>query len=374
MTSGSEPAVDAACRRLLDDLRTAGSPPSSADVAPLAALAPARLEATLWDFAREHGADALPLLTRLADHKTRALRRPARRTIYRLTQRGVTAPTPAPSPRPLVARAGDRPVRSWLSAIDGSGSRAAWLLFEGPYGSLRLCSLILNDDAGILDAAGGDITRKRLERELAELAASQKLPWVEADPDRAASLVAEALARHREAGTTPPAAFDRWRSLFDRVAPIERSPLGAPDEVLVERSAELLQLPELSGWFIEPERVQAEALEVLQARDSRLVVSDQIKAERQDALITRVVEREIIGEARARWVRRLSEMALVFEAAGRAEHARLAEAAAAALADETRAPYRLGFARGLATRALEVAGEIALGRVSAADATRRPHR
>src|SRR5438876_2590967 len=39
----------------------------------------------------------------------------------------------------------------WLSGIDGSGSRAAWILFEGPYGGGALCSLILNDVVGITD-------------------------------------------------------------------------------------------------------------------------------------------------------------------------------------------------------------------------------
>ncbi len=278
----------------------------------------------------------------------------------------------ASAARPLVAQGDTRPVRAWLSGIDGTGSRASWILFEGPFGALRLCSLILNDEIGILDAAGGDITRKRLERELAELAASQKLPWVEIDPGRAAGLVAEALARHRDAGTAPPAAFERWRPRFDDVPAAEPPALAPADPALVERSTELLNLPELNGWFLEPERVQPEAVEMLQARESRLVVSDQIKAEHREAVITRVVERELTPEVRGRWARRLAEMALVFDSAGRGEHAALAGAAAAELGDDTRDVHRHPFARQLAARALEVAGEVALGRLSAADATRRP--
>jgi hypothetical protein len=373
MTPASAPAPDTVGRRLLDQWLATEATPSAVDVTPLAALPPATLEETLWAFARDHGAGALGLLSALADHTTRTLRRPARRVIYRLAQRGVTAP-PAPAPRPLVARGGDRPIRAWLSGIDGRGSRASWILFEGAFGTLRLCSLILNDEIGILDAAGGDITRKRLERELGELAASQKLPWVETDPERAAGLVAEALAHHRDAATAPPAAFERWRSLFEGVRAAGPPTLPPADPALVERSATLLDLPELTGWFLEPEHVQADAVEMLQARESRLVVSDQIKAERQEALITRIVERELTPEARARWTRRLSEMALVFSAVGREEHAALTRAAAAALADETLDAYRHPLARGLAARALEVAGEVALGRLPAAEATRQPKR
>ena len=372
MTPRAEPAADAAGRSLLDHWLTTNALPGAAEVTPVAALPPARLEETLWAFAREHGAAALPLLSALADHTTRALRRPARRAIYRLAQRGVKAAPAAPAARPLITRGDARPVRAWLSGIDGTGSRAVWIVFEGSFGALRLCSLILNDEIGILDVAGGDITKKRLERELAELAASQKLPWVETDPARAAGLVAEALARHRRAAAAPPAAFERWRSLFDSVPAAEPPALPPPDPTLVERSAELLDLPELTGWFLEPERVQADAVEMLQTRESRLVVSDQIKAEWQEALITRVVEREMTSEARGQWTRRLAEMALVFAASGRAEHAALANAAAAALGDDTRDVHLHPFARTLAARALEVAGEVALGRFPAADATRRP--
>jgi hypothetical protein len=45
---------------------------------------------------------------------------------------------------------------------------------------------------------------------------------------------------------------------------------------------------------------------------------------------------------------------------------------AAALADETRDITRDRFAGALARRALEVAGEVAAGRLSAAEVTRKP--
>src|SRR5262249_28656221 len=221
MTPDSEPADAADGRRLLDHWLAKGTIPGAADVIPLAPRTPAALKQTLLASARQRGAAALPLLAAFADHTTRALRRPARRVIYRLAQRGVTIAPTAPPARPLVSHGEARPVRAWLSGIDGTGSRASWILFEGAFGAPRLCPLILKDEIGILDAAGGDITKKRLERELAELAASQKLPWVETDPGRVSGLVAEALARHRDADTVPPAAFERWRSLFDHVPAAE---------------------------------------------------------------------------------------------------------------------------------------------------------
>jgi hypothetical protein len=346
------------------------APPARLDAARLRALADPALEAELRAFADAHGADALPALTALAAEGG-ALRRAARRALYRLGQRGI-APAPAPAAKPVVERRAARAARAWISGIDGSGSRALWVLFEGGGGDLVLCSLIVNDTVGVVDAAGGAMTKKRLAAELDALRASQKLPWIETEPARACGLVAEALALHGARGTTPPAAFGRWRPFFEGVAPAAPPALPPADPALAGRGAELLELPELAGWFLEPEHVQTDALELGEAHQSRLVVSDQIKAEREEAILARWVERVFTPEARRGWARRLAEMALVFAATDRAEAAAIAGAAAAALAADGADPARQALPRALARRALEVADEVAAGRLSAADVSRRP--
>jgi hypothetical protein len=369
MTAASGAAPDV--RRLLETLLAAGRPPSTAERQTLTRAPEPVLDAGLADLVRGHGAAAWPLLAALDEGPTsRGLRRAIRRARYRLEQRGLMPPS-APERPPSPGRAAP-PVRAWLSGVDGSGSRAVWVLFEGAYGALQLCSLILNDQAGILEAAGGAVTRKRLEHELRELRASQKLPWVEVDPGRAAGLVAEALALHRTLGMAPPPAFERWRPLFAEVAPAGPPALPEPDPALVERGAELLQRPELAGWFLDPERVQADALERLQARESPLVLPEPVKAEREAALVDRVLARDMDDAARALWGRRLAEMALVFRSAGRAGDADLAAACAAALLAPAAEPRYQPFARALAVRALDVAAEVALGRLSADEVSRRP--
>ena len=369
----------AACRAVLE---AAVAEPRRLDAVArqtLAAAGEPPLEAALREFAAAHGAGALPVLTTLAaDEAARGVRRAAKRALYRLAQQGVSAPAP-PARRPVVERRPERPARAWFSGVDGTGSRAVWVLFEGGFGGAALCSLIVNDVAGILDVAGGEITKKRLEEELKSLRASQKLPWIEVPPARAISAVADAFALHARLDTAPPAAFARWRPVFesaavDGSAPVDGSSHAAApvDAALAERAAELLALPELASWFLDPEAVQSDALARLEARESRLVVSDQIKAEREAAIVTRTVERELGPDARRRWARRLDEMAFVFGATGRPEPAGIARAAAAALADETRDVARQPFATGLARRALDIAGEVAAGRLRAADVSRKP--
>jgi hypothetical protein len=361
----------AACRRALDD---AVADPNRLDPAPLAVLAaaaPGAVDDTLHAFADAHGAAAMPVLESLASGRLdRTVRRAARLAIYRLAQRGVPPPA-RPTPKPVVERRPERAVRAWLSGVDGSGSRAVWLLFEGAWGGQALCSLIVNDEAGVMDAAGGEISRRRLETELAALRASQKLPWVEVEPSRALAAVGAAVALHHARGTSLPAAFARWERFF---TPSQPPPLPdlTVDATLVERAPSLLELPELAGWFLDPEAVQTDALELLQARESKLVVSEQIKAEREEAIVSRVVERELDQEARTRWARRLVDMAFIFRATERSEPAALAEAAAGALADAEREVRRQPFARALAQRGIDVAAEVALGRILAAEVSRKP--
>jgi hypothetical protein len=361
-----------ACRAVLE---TALADPGRLDAAArhtLAVAGEATLDAALRDFAAAHGAAALPVLTKLAgDDAARGVRRAAKRALYRLAQHGVVAPA-TPARRPVVERRPEQATRAWLSGVDGTGSRAVWILFEGGFGAAALCSLIVNDVAGILDAAGGEITKKRLEEELRSLRASQKLPWVAVPPARAVATVLEAVDLHTRLGTAPPPAFARWRPRFEAAmvdAPAARADV---DIRLAERAGELLALPELASWFIDPEAVQTDALALLEARESRLVVADHIKAEREAAIVAGIVERELTPEVRRRWARRLDEMAFVFDATERPEAARIARAAAAALADETRDVTRQPFATGLARRALDIAGEVAAGRLRAADVSRKP--
>ena len=344
-------------------------------------MRPADLDEALRALARRHGAAAVPLLERLAGAaRDKEQRRAARRALYRLEQSGLRpARAAAVSPvRPVVAREAEHPVRAWLSGIDGSGSRAVWILFEGGLGGgLRLCSLILNDEAGIMDAAGGPIARKRLEAELRGLRESQKLPWVEVDGQRACALVARALVLHERLGTVPPPEFARWRKSFVAAGGL---PVGGEraratvDPAALERSASLLELPELGGWFVDPARVAPEALALLQARESRLVMSDRIKAEREAAILDGVIEAHLPTAARVRWADRLREMADIFVMTGREDAATLARAVAAALVDPDRSAAAIPFVRALAARGLEMAAEVALGRARLDEVSRAPAR
>jgi hypothetical protein len=368
MTAASGDEREVACLEALERALEAGTPPD------LSRFTAAVLDRALRELVRCHGAAVVTLIRAIADGAAaKDIKKTARRAIYRLEQAGISV-RPLPSPAaPVVKITAERPVRAWLSSIDGTGSRAVWILFEGGVGGqLSLCSLIVNDEVGILESAGGAITRRRLDAELRSLRKDQKLPWVETDSARACALVQDALARHARAGTNPPPEFARWRRFFLDAA-VEPEPAPAEmDPAALERSADLLGLPEFAGWFVEPARIHEATLAILQMRESRLVVSDQVKSERETAIVDGVIEQEFIGEARRRWSSRLSEMAFIFRATGRGGPARLAESAAIALGDEERPARTIPLVRGLVVRGLEVGSEVALGRVKLDEVSRAP--
>jgi hypothetical protein len=375
MTSPSAGA-DAARGILNAALGTAGQI-APAELTTIAELTAEELDETLRAFAADEGAAALPVLSTLSEKAARPVRRAAKLALYRLAQQGVVAPRPT-LPRHVVEREAERATRAWISAVDGTGSRAAWILFQGPFGGVALCSLIFNDTIGIVEVAGGDITKKRFERELGALRQSQTLPWVETDPVRVVRLVAESLALHAQLGTSPPPGFNRWSTRFAVVdtAPghdvPDPGPAAPTDPALLEHSAALLDLPEFAGWFLDPGALQSDSVALLQARESRLVISDQVKGEREAAIVDGVIARELTRQARQLWARRLDEMALILAATDRPEPATWAAAAAAALRDEARDVIRHPLIQALARRGLDVAAEVTLGRRKVADVSRTP--
>jgi hypothetical protein len=387
---GEEPSADALAAalstipaaELADTLRLLAKNHSLAAVPLLARCLGGRPECAaaaaqaLGTVPSQDAADALAGLERAQLPK--AVRTAVRRALYRLRQAGI-APAPPPAP-PAVAPV--RPVarQAWASAVDGTGSRACWIVLEHPLGERTLLAAVLNDVAGILDFAGGPIAKKRLDERLRAVRAESPLPWVEVPAAWGLRLLAEARERHGAAGTPAPAELARWEAVLGDAAPAGPPPIHArispaslaDDPRPLEASAALLELPELTDWFLDPPAVQSEALALLQARESRLVVSDQVKAEREAAIVDQVIETHFGPEARRLWQRRLEEQAFVLHETGRPAEAVQAVAVALALAETERPVHRIPFVRALVERSLQVAGEVALGRLTADDVRRVP--
>jgi hypothetical protein len=382
-----------------------GEPTDEAVEAALATIPAGELEPALRWLARQHGAAALPILRRClasrperavaaaqalgtlpqpeaaealeateAHATAKAVRTAARRALYRLRQAGIDRRPPAPpaaTPRTGLGEA-------WMSAVDGTGTRGLWLTLTGPYGERTLLAAMLSDERGLMDFSVGAIPKKRVEERLRALQAESPLPWVAVPPRWAWATLVGAAERARATGGPARAELDHWVARLGPPA-AEPAPIHArlpaaiyEDPSLLERSASLFAGPEFTGWFLDPASVASESLEWLQARESRLVVSDQIKAERLAALVDRIIETQFDAAARRLWQGRLEEQAYVLLALGRAGEAAIAVAVARALADPESRLSRIPFFRALVERSLEIAGEVATGRLSAEAASRTP--
>ena len=386
------------------DALVGGEPADEALDAALATIPAGELEAALRWLAKERGADAVPILRRCltgrpeqavaaaqalgtlpvpaaadaleaaeAGPAPKSVRTAARRALYRLRQAGVVRISAAPPPAAPRVTLGE----AWASAVDGTGGRGLWLTLAGPYGERTLLAAVLSDEAGLVDFSAGALAKRRVEERLRAMQAESPLPWVAVPAEWAWAMLAGAATRTRERGGVVPAELARW---IERLgvpaaapAPIHAAiPAAAADPGALDRSAALLALPELAGWFLDPASVTSEAVEWLQARESRLVVSEQIKAERLAALVDRVIDDRFDDPTRDRWQARLEEQAYVLLALGRASDAGTAVAVARALGDREVPLRRIPFFRALVERSLEIAGEVATGRLSLDTASRAP--
>jgi hypothetical protein len=264
-----------------------------------------------------------------------------------------------------------------MSAVDGTGGRGLWLTLAGPYGERTLLAAILSDETGLVDFSAGALPKRRVEERLRALRAESPLPWVAVPPGWAWATLVIGAARAREQDHPVPAELSAWIARLGSPAaephPIHALlPASAEDGAHLERSAALLGLPELAGWFLDPASLASDALEWLGAQESRLVVSDQIKAERLQALEDRVLENRFDEATRRRWQARLEDQAYVLLALGRVADAAMAVAVARAVVDPQTVLRRISFFRALVERSLQIAGEVATGRMSASAASRAP--
>ena len=382
-----------------------GEPTDETVEAALATIPANELEPALRWLAKEHGAAALPILRRCLESRperavaaaqalgtlsrpeaaevlevaearatAKVVRTAARRALYRLRQAGINRrPAAAATVAPRIGLG-----EAWMSAVDGTGGRGLWLTLTGPYGERTLLAAVLSDESGLMDFSAGAIAKKRVAERLRALQAESPLPWVAVPPRWAWATLVESAEHARAAGGTVPAGLNQWIARLGSPGP-EPAPIHArlpaallADPALLDGSAALLDLPELTGWFLDPAGVASESVEWLQARESRLVVSDQIKAERLAALVDRIIETRFDAATRRRWQGRLDEQAYVLLAMGRPAEAARAVAVARALADPEARLTHLPFLRALVERSLEIAGEVATGQLSAEAASRTP--
>lgn len=284
------------------------------------------------------GAVATPasaeLLRRIERDASKDLRKEIKRSLYRLEQRGVEVPAPARTePKRAPVSAG---IEGYVSAFDGRGDRLVWLVKPRPGSVLHLFAVV-NDPRGLREVALNRLTRKGLREIQSELRSKHDIRFVTVDwrhADRALQLGLEwAHARGEAVDGDYPAL--RAQLTGEPPAPdlppiLDQARLVPSDQDLVD-SAEILLEPEMRTWLLSEELAGKAVEELVEIRNSPLVLNDAQLTERFEAVNDRIVEQAFGGELLVSWQRRLEEMAYYFAKTSRPDRARQAAAAAQAL-------------------------------------------
>jgi len=243
------------------------------------------------------------------------LRREARRSLYRLRQRGVSVPvadegaaTPARSPLAGAEAEG------FLSFNDPLGDRLLWILKVRSGGGLYHLSTVVNEPAGLKEAVLAEVNRKSVRALREELEGRHGLRLVEIDWRYCDWIAAEGYERARQRGSVSESAahYPQLRlQLFTKTA----------------------EPAELRQWFL-PEGLLAPYLtRYREIRESPIVLDRPAQLSRVEEIIQAAVEELFSAAHASSWRRRLDEAAYFFAKTARPGPTGCAAAVAAAIGE-----------------------------------------
>lgn len=349
---------------LLQQERTAqsvGLPSEGAAAEPeIARRAAALPEALALAIVRAAGeAQRQEVLVELAAAAHKSVAKEAKRELQRLKQRGVQVQELKPRGDSVLKPLPEAEAPAcYASSIDAYGERAVWWS-RATRGGIEVVQAVISDVRGILAIDALALSRrnfrdfaKRLPRE------GGVVTSVEVPKDHARWLIAAAAEEGARNGFSPPPAYaDALRILGP--APQQPPPLpaasielGAEGELPHRLAgASLFSDPLLSTWIPEEDTLRSFVLKVDEIAVSRLYLDDAQRKAAFERAADDASSAYFTPQRRARYARRLLEMAYVLAAENRLDAARTAVAVAHDLEGEQGA--RNPFCRALFTHALE---------------------
>jgi hypothetical protein len=298
-------------------------------------------------------------LVELAATPQKALAKEAKRELQRLKQRGFQVQELKPRGETVLKPPPEAEAPAcYASSIDAYGERAVWWS-RATRGGVEVVQAVVSDVKGILAIDALALSRRNF-RDFTKRLPRQGGPVtsVEVPKDHARWLIAQAAEEGARNGFSPPAPYaDALRILGP--APQEPPPDPAssiefgPDGELPHRlaGAALFADPLFMTWIPEEEALRSFALKVDEISVSRLFIDDAQRKAAFERAADAAAEAYFTPQRRARYARRLREMAHVLASEGRLDAARTALAVSRDLQGEQGA--KNPFCRALFSRALE---------------------
>jgi hypothetical protein len=359
-------AREAALKRGLEDLQQAGfdrTAPAATSIEPLTrrlgenAAVDLAVAFLLGRVADPAAVDALIKIERGATAKD--LKREARRSLFKLEQRGLPIPREDASGgrRPAVGSISE--IEGYLSVIDGAGDRLVWLLRPHAGGGLQLLQGVVSDRSGLLRSDGGVVKRKDLRAQAEEIQKNGGLPMALVPWEYADGILYDAYEKAKAAGQKT-AQFSSMRAAFNATKPREvEHPVysrlakeSAQTEDWRSQSRRLLDEPAFRFWLVDEDWMKPYLDRIGQAQESRLVLNDAQKEERLAAIVRDAAREIFSGESGAIFRRRLEDASWCLAEAGRREPALLAFAVALQLAEGETGMLDIAFLTGLVQKSI----------------------
>jgi hypothetical protein len=318
------------------------------------------------------GHPAIPaLLAALFGEARDKLRRKAlKRTLHLLKTRGVAVPGDL-LPREEASVGAPRPgtVAVYVSPIFGNGE--SYVILEGPPEVLGGNFLVarVSDREGFKECVLLSLKRKQQAEFWEHFREQGLMEWISPPPAYAVWLLEEAYGSHPDAGS----GASQYAALREKIFQHWAHPEAAPDleaappalppgehTRVLEQSRKLALDPLFHSWLPGPEEIAPWLQKLQEVQDSPLVLSDQQKQVRSDAVLDEATRALYPLESRADWRRRLLVTSYYLELKGRKEDSRAARAAAADLETPDRSALtgENPFLKGLVQYAVHLAWEI----------------
>ena len=289
--------------------------------------------------------------------ENKELRKEARRSLFKLGQRGLAIPREAEGTSTSVAPLFSHgpAIEAYMSPPDGSGGYLIWIAKPQANHGLQLIQAMLHSREGLLRIGGAQVPRKELRKMARDIKAQHgatmiAIPWEYADR---ALYAGYETAKAR--GQTGLENFHELRStigtgkpkelphpIYDKLAGNE-----AREGAWREGSRRLLDEPELRYWVLADGWLQAFLPQIQEAQTSRLVLNPAQKEERLAAIVRDAVKELCRGDNGKAWQRRMEDMALYFFATARVTQAKLALAVALQIGEGDPGPLDVSFLTGL---------------------------
>lgn len=282
------------------------------------------------DLGAARSAEAAERLRLVEEAGPRALRKEARRALYRLRAAGVEIPPPRRIQAPVT------PDRGFMSWVDGDGYLMVAAVVDRPSGGGRLARAVVGEE-GIARAQVGELSPGQLQRTLREL--QDRLGLVECPVPYVQQVVAEAAARGMPEDPGERVQAEAvLRTVGQPAGEVRHPAYGVLDPLAVKwdpdllpATPRLLETEEMAGWTLPAERVAGWVKRLEEMEASPLVLDPATRRARNREILREAVRDLFPTEVLPSWRRRLEDMAYYFYRRKEEHNARLALAAAVAL-------------------------------------------